>query len=120
MPSREDMIAIASHATSWLDLYYALFPMINLTRTSDEMLSQYDKLQVPDADPVALGALLLSAAITVQQTPNVTIGRVARNIRDADLFIKDVSDTVERIIVSDDALAGSLEGIETSLLFLRL
>ncbi|KAI9728850.1 MAG: hypothetical protein M1834_007237 [Cirrosporium novae-zelandiae] len=120
MPSREDMLIIATHASSWLSLYNALFPMINITKTSDEMLSQYDKLQDPNTDLVAIAALLLSIAITVQQAPDDTAGRAVESIRDASSFIKGVSDSVERIIISDDALVGSLEGIETILLFLRL
>lgn len=120
MPSRENMLTITAHASSWLSLYFALFPVINLPRTSDEMLSQYDKLQDPNADPVAVAALLLSVAITVQQAPDDNADRAATSIKDASSFIKDVSDCVERIVVSDDALAGTLEGIETTLLFLRL
>lgn len=120
MHSRENMLTITAHASSWLSLYYALFPMINFPKTSDEMLSQYDKLQDPNADPVAVAALLLSVAITVQQAPDDTAGRAAESIGDASSFIKDVSDSVERIVISDDALAGNLEGIETTVLFLRL
>lgn len=120
MPSRGDMLTVTAHASSWLALHNTLFPMANLTKTADEMLSQYDKLQDPDADPVAIAALLLSVAITVQQAPDDTAGRAAESIRDASSFIKDISDTVERIVISDDALAGSLEGIETTLLFLKL
>lgn len=120
MPSREDMLTITAHASSWLSLYNAIFPMINFTKTSDEMLSQYDKLQDSKADPVSIAALLLSVAITVQQAPDDTTGRAATSIRDASLFVKDVSDNVERIVILDDALAGSLEGIETALLLMRL
>ena len=120
MPSRENMLIITAHASSWLSLYYALIPTINFPKTGDEMLSQYDKLQDSNADPVAVAALLLSVAMTVQQAPDDTTGRAAESIRDASSFIRDVSDSVERIVISDDALAGSLEGIEMTLLFLRL
>ena len=121
MPSREDMLTITTRASPWLSLYRAFFPIINLTETSDEMMLQYDKLQAPNADPVAIAILLLSIAITVQQEPDDMAGHAAGNsIRDAESFIRDVSNTVERTVISDDALAGNLEGIETTLLFLRL
>lgn len=120
MPSREDMLTITGHASLWLSLYNALFPMNNLTKTSDEMLSQYDQLQDPNTDPVAIASLLLSVAITVQQAPDDTAGHAAESIGDAPSFIKTVSDSVERIVISDDAIAGTLEGIEVALLFLRL
>lgn len=120
MPSRKDMITITAHASSWLFLYNALFPMANLMKTSEEMLAQYDKLQHPDADPVAIAALLLSIALTVQQAPDETTGRAVESIKDASSFIKDASDSVERTVILDDALVGNLEGIETALLFIRL
>lgn len=121
LPSREDMLAITASASSWLSLYNAFFSTINFTKTSDEMLSRYDDLQDPNADPVATAALLLSIAITVQQAPDDTAGCAAgRSIRDAFSFVKDVSDCVERIVISDDTLAGTLEGMEATLLFIRL
>lgn len=120
MPSRQDMITISASASSWMSLYNAIFPAINFIRTRDEMLSQFEKSQDPNADPVATAALLLSVAITVQQAPNDTTGSAAKTIKDASSFIKDVSDVVERVVVSDDGLAGSVEGIETAMLFLRL
>ena len=120
LPSREDMLTITASASSWLYLYNAIFPKINFTKTSDEMLSQYDKLQDPNADSVAIAALLLSIAITVQQASGDTAGNAAGSIKDAASFVKNVSDSVERIVVSDDNLAGTLEGMETTLLFIRL
>ena len=120
MPSRDDMLTITAHTSSWLSLFNAFFPINNLIKTSDEMLSQYDKLQNPNADPVAIAALLISVAMTVQEAPNDTTGRAAESIRDASLFVKDVSDSVERIVISEDILAGSLDGIQTTLLFIRL
>lgn len=120
MPSGQDMITIAGHAASWLPLYNSLFPSTNLTKGGAEMLSQWDDLQDPDADPLALSSLLLSIALTVQLAPHATTVGAAKTIKDAPSFIKDVSDTVEHVVVSDDALAGTLEGMETILLFIRL
>ncbi len=120
MPSREDMLTIIEHASSWLLLYSTLFPMVNATKTSEEMLLLYDKVQDPDADPVTISALLLYVAVTVQQSPDDTTGRAAESIKDASTFVKEVSDTVERLVVSNDALAGTLEGIQATQLFLRL
>ncbi len=120
LPSREDMVTITASASSWLSLYNALFPTINFVKTGGEMLMQYDKLQDPNADPVAIATLLLSIALTVQQAPDYTAGRAAGSIRDVSSFVKDVSDRVECIVISDDTLAGTLEGMETTLLFIRL
>jgi hypothetical protein len=119
MPSREDMLTITSLASTWMTLQNALFPMTSLTNTSAEMLSQYDKLQDPDTDLVDIAALLLCVAITVQQAPDHTAGQ-AKSIKDASIFVKEVSDTVERVFILDDTLSCSLEGIKTTLIFLRL
>jgi hypothetical protein len=119
MPSREDMLTITSLASTWMALQNGLFPMTSLTKTSAEMLSQYDKLQNPDTDLVDIVALLLSVAITVQKAPDHTAGQT-KSIKDASIFIKEVSDTVERIFILDDTLSCTLEGIKTTLIFLRL
>jgi hypothetical protein len=119
LPSKEDMVGISAQASPWLYMYNSLFPMTNIFSSGEEMLSQYDKLQDPNANPFEIADLLLSVAITVQQKPNEMVANAA-GIKNASSFIKDVSDTVERIIISHDALAGTLEGIRTSLLFLRM
>ena len=120
MPSREDMVIIIAHASSWMSMYRSLFPLMGVTKASEDILSQYDKLQDPNVDLVQIATLLLTVAITVQQAPEDTSGHAAKSIRNASSFVKDVSDAVERIIVSDDTLAGTLEGIEITLLFVRL
>lgn len=119
LPSKEDMVGISVQASPWLYMYNSLFPTTNIFSSGEEMLSQYDKLQDPNANPFAIADLLLSVAITVQQRPTETVAN-ASGIKNASSFIKDVSDTVERVIISHDALAGTLEGIRTSLLFLRM
>ena len=116
MPPREDMRIIVAYASSRLSIYNAFLSLSNFSKTSDEMLVQYDRLQDPTASPVEVAALLLSIAIVVQQAPDDT----TKVITDACSRIQEVSDSVERIVVSDDTLAGTMEGVETTLLFLRL
>lgn len=95
--------------------------MFNVAKTAEEMLEHYDRLEEPDADAVAISALLLSIALTVQQAPKETATKTKiESINNASSFIKNVSDTVESIVICDDARASSLEGIQTILLFLRL
>jgi hypothetical protein len=115
MPSKEDLIGISAQASSWLCIYNSLFPMTNIFSSGEEMLSQYDKLQDGNANPFAIADLLLSVAINVQQKPNETVANAA-GIKNVSSFIKDVCDTVERIIIPHDAIAGTLEGVKTSLL----
>lgn len=119
LPSREDMVAILPQASPWLYMYNSLFPTTNVSTSGEEMLAQYDKMQDPNANPFAIADLLLAVSITFQQKPHATVTTTA-GVKDARLFIKDVSDTVERIIISHDTIAGTLEGLRTSLLFLRM
>ena len=114
MPTREDMLLITAHASSWLYLYRSLFPASKIGKTPEDMLSLYDRVQHDESSLVAVAVLLMSIALTAQQVP------ATESIKNASLFIREVSDTVERVVISNDALVESLEGIEASLHFLRL
>jgi hypothetical protein len=120
MPIRDDMLKIACKATSWLSLYKTLFPVSFLLKDGDEMLSQYDKLQQGNPNTVETATFLLSVAITVQQAPEDTAGQAGGNLEDVSAFIEDVADSVDRFLISDNELVGTIEGIETALLFVRL
>lgn len=120
LPSRRDMCIITTYASPWIFLHNAILPMASLSKTSDAMLVRFDELQDQNSDPVDLAALLICIAITVQQSPDETAGRAAESIKDAASFVEDVSDSIERIFISDDAFSATLEGIETTVLFLRL
>lgn len=120
MPSKEDMIQVAAQAESWLALYSTLFPTAGSPKDGVEMLTQYNQLQGPNADPVEVASLLLTIAITVQPSQESIVEKTGGCIKNPANFIKEVSDSVERIVISDDELAGTLRGIETTLLFLRL
>lgn len=120
MPSREDMLTITAHASSWLSLQNAFFPTVNMMKSGAEMLSQYDKLQDLNTDLISIAAHLLYVAITVQQAPDDKAANGLESIRNVSSFVKNVSDSVERIVIADDNLAGTLDGIETVMLFVRL
>ncbi|KAK4502079.1 hypothetical protein PRZ48_007890 [Zasmidium cellare] len=119
MPARTDMITIAAYASSWLPLYASLLPMVNVDKTPEALLTRYDELQ-HEADPIALATLLLYIAMAVQHAPPPASFPESEQMQHIPTFVKTVSDTVERVVISDDALGGTLEGIEAALLFLRL
>ncbi|KAG4436831.1 hypothetical protein IFR05_007680 [Cadophora sp. M221] len=120
MPSREVILRIVEYASPWLVAYNALFPQTNILRTGQDLLAQYDKLRSTDADLLQVASLLVAVAMTVQQFPDDFQGDSPDSIRDPAGFIKDVTDLVERVVVNDDVLAGTLDGIGTTLLYLRL
>ncbi|CAO2655476.1 Nn.00g105400.m01.CDS01 [Neocucurbitaria sp. VM-36] len=118
-PSRADMATISAYATSWLPLYASLFPMVNGNTTPESMLALHNELQHHD-DPVALATLLLYIAMTVQHAPATASFPTSESMQNLSIFVKNVADTVEHIVIADDNLAGTIEGIEAGLLFLRL
>ncbi|RMY58676.1 hypothetical protein D0863_12190 [Hortaea werneckii] len=129
LPSRDDMIKIASLASRWLAIYDSMFPMIKTPKTSEEMVSTFDRLwqeQSPaavDSDwnpALSCASLLLAIAITAQQTSVDRKDPELQSIGDATHFVKRISDMVERLVIADDALVESLAGIEVALLWLRL
>lgn len=83
------------------------------------MLAKYESVQDAQAHPCAVALSLLSIAITAQQTP-ASVALKLTGISDLQAFPREVSAVVEQIVVADNALGGTLEGIEASLLFLRL
>ncbi|KAI7692331.1 hypothetical protein KC353_g18677, partial [Hortaea werneckii] len=129
LPFREDMVKIASLASRWLAIYDSMFPIIKAPKTSEEMLSTFDRLwqeQSPanvdsDWNPVlSCASLLLAIAITAQQTSVNRADPDLQSIGNATQFVKKISDMVERLVIAEDALVESLAGIEVALLWLRL
>ncbi|KAI7117921.1 hypothetical protein KC352_g33690 [Hortaea werneckii] len=129
LPSRDDMVKTASLASRWLAIYDSMFPMIKTPKTSEEMVSTFDRLwqeQSPaaiDSDwnpALSCASLLLAIAITAQQTSVDRKEPELQSIGDASHFVKRISDMVERLVIADDALVESLAGIEVALLWLRL
>ena len=119
MPPKEDVQAIFTPAAMWISLYNALFPAISMFTNAGELLARYESLQEPDANPVQIASLLISVAITVVQKPPEMTSRLV-GIKDTALYVRKVTTAVEEVLVSNDALAGTLEGIETTLLYIRL
>jgi ABC-type antimicrobial peptide transport system permease subunit len=86
---------------------------------AQEMLAKYEALQAPDASPMSVASLLISISITLLQKPADLSNELA-GIKDTASFVRKVTEAVEETVVSNDTLAGTLEGIETSLLYIRL
>lgn len=120
LPSREEVSAIAGFTFSWMSIYVAMFPSIRMQTTADEMLAQYDELRSPNANPMSLANLLISLALTIRQIPADDVRSLVPGLRNVSGFIDEVTETVDRTIASNDTLAATLDGIETSLLFTRL
>jgi hypothetical protein len=120
LPSREDVSAIAGFTFPWMSIYIAMFPRIRMQTTAAEMIDQYDDLRSPNANPMSLANLLISLALTIRQIPANDVRSLSLGLRNVPRFVEEVSETVDRTIASNDMLAATLDGIETSLLFTRL
>lgn len=120
LPPRDDVATIAGFSFPWMSIYNALFPRIRFMATAEEMLAQYDELCTPNANPMSLANLLISLALSIRQIPEADLKPLVPGIPDVSRFIGDVAEVVDRTIASNDTLAATLEGIETSLLFIRL
>ena len=120
LPSREDMVIIAANASAWLSWYKVLFSLNLAMGAGDKMLSNYDRVKSSERHPVPIATILLAVAITVQQAPGGHAMNRLRSITNPSAFLKDVSNLVEKVIVSNDDLIASLDGIRCALLFIRL
>lgn len=120
MPSRQDLLLIAADASKWMTLFNSLFPNTGVSKDGSEMISAYDWLQQLNPDPVAVASVLLSIAITVKQAPQNPTLNTTSGVKGKTLFVTEVSDVVERTVISDDDMLASLEGIACGLLFVRL
>ncbi|KAM0716394.1 hypothetical protein Q7P37_007839 [Cladosporium fusiforme] len=120
IPSRDDVATITGFSVPWMHIYLALCPRVRTLTNPEETVAHYDEICAPDADPMFIANVLISLAITIRQIPEGDVKSLVPGIRDPSRFIEQVSESVDRTIIGNDVLAGTLEGIETSLFFSRL
>jgi hypothetical protein len=118
LPSREDMVVIAANSSSWLSWYKVLFSLNLAMGAGPMMLDNYDKVKRSEMRLVPIATLLLAVTLTVQQAQDAT--NMFQSIPDSVAYIKNVSNLVEKVVVSNDDLIADLDGIRSALLFIRL
>nr|OQO31975.1 hypothetical protein B0A51_00316 [Rachicladosporium sp. CCFEE 5018] len=91
--------------------------MSDQVASTDELMLDWDQVRGLDAQPAAIAAVLLITAQAIHLTPQSSLHG---QLIDASAYSQAVSDAIETCIVNDDVFAGTLEGIEVSLLFQRL
>ncbi|KAK3710984.1 hypothetical protein LTR37_010005 [Vermiconidia calcicola] len=119
LPSEDDLRAISEPAVRWMHLYNSMFPTMTSCTSGDEMLAQHHAMQDAAANPMNIAALLISIAITLVQRPSDALPRLS-GIKDSTKYVRQLSEAVEETIVHNDDLAGTITGIETTLLYIRL
>ncbi|KAK5169136.1 uncharacterized protein LTR77_006445 [Saxophila tyrrhenica] len=122
IPSKADITALCAPSLSpsleWISIYAALFPTINMFNTAEDMITQHDELSTAGADPITIAGLLSTTAIILLHRP--ADAAPVPGIENPTSWIKHVNDAVEQVVIKEDDLVCSVEGIETTLLFARL
>ncbi len=90
--------------------------------SEDELLAQYDEVKKPDVDPSHLASWLLSIALKVEHVPrNQNNAAFSQKwLKDLLKYARSVTSAVEIAIVNSDSLINIREGIEATLLLIRL
>lgn len=121
IPSREDVHAICDISMkSWMSIYSSLFPTIHKFNTGEDIIRQYDYLTSANANPITVAGFLVSVAITLAQRPAESLPPLDSVLPNPAQWIKNVNHIVEDCVVKQDDLACTFDGVETSLLFVRL
>lgn len=120
LPSREHIATISGYAEAWMAVYYELFPTSSTLCKAASFLADYDKMLDPQAQPATLAKYLLSVAITAQQIPSNNVPADLYGSQGVENFVEAVCGAVDDKIVSSNALAGTVEGLEAAMLYVRL
>ena len=122
IPSRETFVEMASSSSTWLWLIHTLLPQPFAIINQQELLTSYDDIQKPDVDPISLGTILLTLAITAQQDPQSHNSPEIQSPKhqNGSSFCRAVSDAVENTIISHDRLVGTVKGLGMAMHYLRL
>lgn len=122
IPSKEDVMSIASTASTWLELVAAVLTQPFGLNSQQELIESYDNMLKPSVDTMTLASWLLDLAVTVQQEPAVH-GSPATSLKRfhrASDFCRAVAEAVETTLISHDRLLGTIQGLGMAMHFLRL
>ncbi|KAI1611865.1 hypothetical protein EDD36DRAFT_419735 [Exophiala viscosa] len=121
LPSADEVWQVTEFAPAWMSFYHSLFPTFFAYRTGEQLRLNYDPMCSPDARPTSVAMYLVYLAITSQQLPTdrMVQGPFAK-YRSVEDFVDSVCTTVRETIVDNDDFAGTEEGLELTVIFIRL
>lgn len=118
---RNDVAVAASYADPWMKLYTTLFPTEAALGTRNNLTTDYEPMLAPDAHPVHIAFYLLTFAITVRQIPPPHAQELSLSgWENASVYAREVSHAVEATIIAHTGIASTIDGIETTVMYLRL
>lgn len=104
-----------------MKLYLTLFPSESAVATKNHLTSSYDPMLAPDAHPVHVAFFLLTFAITIRQVPPTHTPNLSLNgFEDVTVYAREVSHAVEATVIAHTGIASTVDGIETTVMYLRL
>lgn len=120
IPTPEQLELLGSHVFSWLTLLQDLAPVKSLPLSQQDIIASYPSMKEPDVDPLRLGCWLLVLAVTALQLPPQSAASMTLEKDFQTAFPQAVQRAVETHIISHDSLCGTITGLETCLMHLRL
>lgn len=120
LPTQVEISRISPFAEPWMILYYSLFPAFYAPRWAKQMAASYHHMHEPETHPALIGTYLLIVAITCQQVTSADLLPSICRERDLASYVKTVCECVERTVLDDSTVLGTVEGLECALLFVRL
>jgi hypothetical protein len=120
LPSKEQIQSIAGFASNWIALYHSLFPAYFTFRSGHHLVDSYDRMLDPQVHPIMLSTYLISVAITTQQLSLEGVSLRFWQRHGTKNFVDAVCRLVSRTVIQNDALSGTVQWVETAMLFIRL
>lgn len=101
-------------------LYHTLCISSFTYRTGDQLVTNYDYMGSDSVHPASLGMYLMCIAITIQQMPLGIVPAGFYQGKGIRRYVVDVLRTVEQTVISVDCVAGTVHGLDTAMLYVRL
>jgi len=122
VPDEEEVATLSNHLTGLLSMLQELSPTTSLASSPEAMIACYPLMKAPEIDTFKLACWLMALAIASQQVRKEAY--TPQNIpwvqRERLTFAEAVKRTVERHIMSHDSILGTVSGLETAMMFMRL
>ncbi|KAK5108914.1 hypothetical protein LTR62_007716 [Meristemomyces frigidus] len=120
LPSRTEVAAIAANTGPWLDIVRNMLFASYAAESPAMVVAKWDKVQQDDANPTELAMLLITLATSVHQMQAEVLTKIYSKVEEGYEFARKASDVIETVIVMDNVLAMSLEGLEVCCWWVRL
>ena len=122
IPSKDELFDLTKSASDCLTMLHSLFPLPSMAKCQEEVVACYEEMHSPNVDAIRLASWLLTIALIAEQLPQEPESTTAwlEKCEGQKGLSKAISDTVENKILAHDRLIRSIQGLSTSMQFIRL